>query len=218
MDAYVTMVSTDAQITKMILNEFRDKLNQVFTSAAPIIHDFLTSEVRAVIEASPEYRSILTGGELAGILGLPAAERADMLEGVVDILMEQVEVKPKRVVVSGNKTLKGGIDINIIEANMIKAVKSQYASFITENGDVIPWLKWLVEVGHKTIFRSYDVAFVGSEKSRSETGAIMRPSRQGFNIPTEWAGDKEYNFVTRSLDNLAVYMETAIITIIENQI
>ena len=72
------------------------------------------------------------------------------------------------------------------------------ANVITERGEVLPWLEWLLTAGNAIVIAGYSVEYGNFQTSRTG-GAIMEPVGF-FKVDSQFSGTPENNFITRAIE------------------
>ncbi len=193
------------QIERLILDEFRKKLNLVTLRAALDIQAKLGAAIRAAIIASPEYASIVAG-ELQAALGIenPIA----VMDNVINTIIANMMVTGKPIRVVGNK-FSGGLRIEILQADFADVLGVPGTKFTSKNGFNVPWLQWLLFDGDRIVVADYDVVFMATPNSRTGR-AHMKPSAKGYRVPPQFSGTVKNNFLTRTLASLVPDIENIV--------
>lgn len=210
----IRLIDSDSQIRDKILSSVRDHVSEAFQKARVSLSKKIPPEIYKVIVSEPEYQSLISG-KLKYEFGIP--EAAQKVNEIVDIWTKHVivDVTPVSIGAAG---LKGGFSINMIQDNYEDVITSDSALVIDNLSQaILPWLEWLLLYGDKIIVRNYSVQLGPSPYSR--TGfAIMKPSKESWRVPPEFAGTKTNNWVTRALDKLDDTIPNMIQQEIENNI
>lgn len=103
----------------------------------------------------------------------------------------------------------------MVDSSYKDVLVSQAANLITEKGQSLPWLEWLLRFGDKAIIRDYTIG-VARNSARSRTGrAIMvKAASKRWKVPSQFAGTAQNNFVTRAIDSI----EPSIIKLVETSL
>lgn len=191
----VKLVDSDSAINKAILNalipELNKYLDKIYNRMANEIPDILINN----IQSQPEYASLL-GGELQGEFGI-----VDPQSRINDILttIKNGKVVTKTPVSIAGQNIKGGIKLEMVRKDLQDLLTLGSASFTTENGSNLEWLKWLLTEGDSIIITSHEFIFGSNPASRTGLG-IMRQSSRGWRVPPEFAGSINNNWITRAID------------------
>lgn len=186
-----------AQIEKMVLEEVAKVGNKLLPSIVPKIKSDIVANIGFYFELSPEYKSI-ANGELMGHFGLRPTEVMAKLKAIVDILAASTQVRFVPLRVRG-KTLGGGIQIYAFLSDFSDILSLNEAHQITDAGQTLPWLEWLLIEGDKIII--YDYYFQpGSMKSRSGMGIMVFGNQSYWKVPAQFSGTKNDNWITRTVN------------------
>lgn len=192
------LLESDATIKQMILDSIKDHLQTAFYKARLVLAKTIPAEIYKAIVAEPEYQSLLTG-KLRYEFGIP--ESAQKVNDIVNIWANNVVVSVTPITLSGSG-LKGGFSIGMIKSNYEDVLTSDSALvFDGLSKAVLPWLEWLLLYGSKIIVKNYTVQVGPNPYSRTGL-AIMKPAKENWRVPPEFAGTQNNNWVTRALDKL----------------
>ena len=199
---------SEAQISAQINKIIARRLYSALKSAAPAILVEIKDVVRQAIVASPEYRELF-GGSLQAELGVPNA--GSRIDRILDMWIESIEVQvqsPK----SSIRGFTGGLSIVGIRDGYGDVLGSSDATYVTEKGRTIPWLQWLLIEGDRAIIADYTFSSnIGSgQRSRTGLGVMKQDRSKRWRVPPQFSGTSTNNFVTRSLNSVAVQIEKAI--------
>ncbi len=193
------VVESTKSISRKIVKVLRDAVNTRLFTRAPKIQIDIRKLIEEAIKRQPEYRSLL-GGKLQSELGV--VNTSSRLDKIIRIIVDSIEVDVLKAKDNGSQIV-AGLKINLVKTNFEELVSLPEASYMTEKGVVIQWLKWLLLEGDKIIVRDY---MIGIDKkgiyARTGLGEIMIPSGKkatGWRVPPEFAGTAENNFITRAL-------------------
>lgn len=191
------ILETNSQIEAMILDAMGEEINKAMSKAAIKIERDIREIVRGALTSQPEWQSLLSG-KLRTEFGLPDSQARLAL--ILKIWSNSIVVSPSPAKRSGGK-LKGGLKIDMIAASYADVINTPEAYFVTEKGETLNWLEWLLKFGDRAIIRGYTI---GVNPSRSRTGADVMIKRTGqrWSVPPEFSGTANNNFVTRALDSI----------------
>ena len=203
----INITESSKALTTKVLREIRRQLKFTLNKIPPIIKPKIVNVVSNAIKQSPEYQSLVNGGStstgisLKGHLGLrDSAQRMDaILELWANSLV--VEVPPIKLTA---RTLEARMNIRMIKANYEDVLKDSSAILVTEKGETLPWLEWLLVHGDKIIIRDYSITPILNERmgKASRTGEAIMRKKGRWGIPSEMAGTVSNNFVTRALKGI----------------
>ena len=201
------IVETNSEINTMILEIMADHINDTLNIAMPKITTEIKELVAVSLREEPEYQSLLSG-RLKAEFGL---SDTNMVDNIIDKLVSTIDVS--RPTVSYNKIgLVGGFTITMMKSDdMNGLIFTDIASVISNNGQHLPWLQWLLLEGNNAIVKNFDVKMGSYSQSRSGM-AIMVSSRDNWRVPPEFVGTISNNWTTRAIDRI----EDKIDILIEN--
>ena len=204
------IVETNSEINTMILEIMADHINDTLNIAMPKITTEIKELVALSLREEPEYQSLLSG-RLRAEFGL---SDTNMVDNIIDKLVSTIDVS--RSTVSYNKIgLVGGFTITMMKSDdMNGLIFTDIASVISNNGQHLPWLQWLLLEGNNAIVKNFDVKMGSYSQSRSGM-AIMVSSRDNWRVPPEFVGTISNNWTTRAIDRIEDKIYTLIQDIIE---
>lgn len=205
----IKIVETDNQISNLILDAMAGEINKALSKGAIKIERDVRILVRTALTSQPEWDSLLSG-RLRTEFGLPDSQQR--LNTILKIWSNSIIVYPvpaKRV--AGR--LKGGLKIDMIEANFGDVLGAPEAYFITEKGVLLNWLEWLLKFGDRAIIKDYTIG-VNPKRSRTNADVMVKHVGKRWSVPPEFAGTVNDNFVTRALSSI----QAQITDIVENGI
>lgn len=192
------LLESESAIKQMVLDSIKDHLQTAFYKARMVLAKTIPVEIYKAIVSEPEYQSLLSG-RLRYEFGIP--EAAQKVNDIVNIWANNVIVNVTPITLSGSG-LKGGFSIGMIQSNYEDVLTSDSALvFDGLSKAVLPWLEWLLLYGNKIIVKNYTVQVGPNPYSRTGL-AIMKPSKENWRVPPEFAGTQNNNWVTRALDKL----------------
>jgi len=211
--ASVSLVDKDAVINQKIADSLKPLLNKRFQRAAPKIKTALQKLLRRALLESPEYENLVTGGDLKKELGVDFTRAR--LETIISMWVNSVTVYVRPVRSLGSN-LFGGISIGMVQADYSDVINLPDAHVITEKGEDLPWLEWLLLFGDTVIIRDYVVfpkkGFRGFPNPPSRTGlGIMIKKKQGsWRVPPQFSGTADDNWVVRALNQVSVELDAIV--------
>ncbi len=185
------ILESNAQIEKIVVKELQEHFRNCWIRTEAEITDGIRQRMISSIQAQPEYNSLLRGRLYAefGLTDAPAKLAAILKEWSKNIESRYFK-----------KTFK----IQAITADFSNVLQLPEAQQITKKGTQLDWLNWLLIQGDTTIIREYEVVLGTTKFSNSRTGlAVMKRTKTGkWNVPSQYAGTVDANWVTRAIDDI----------------
>ena len=195
------------EIETNIAKGTRDFLNIRFPTVLGEIRTLVRKRLYDGITSSPEYISMVNG-KLRIELGL--VDAADRLQNILERWINSVSVEFNKFRIS-KRNLAGGIKILAINADYSDVLSLPDSVLITDKGDVLPWLSWMLTYGSNIIIADYRIRF--GPIGRTGGGAMYVGGSWG--ISPEYAGTLRDNFVIRSINSIKNEIEQEVTTIIK---
>lgn len=192
------LLEDDASITRLVLENLQDQLQNKIFKALPSISSDIKMLVKNALINEPEYSS-LKAGTLKAEFGI---SNSSAIDSVIDALVNTLEVQSNPVKLTKN-SLSGGFVLKMIKSDNISGIiYTDIASVIDDvNGYVLPWLEWLLLRGNEIIVRKYSVNYVNSPRSRSGM-ALMVQSNKSWRVPPNFSGTENNNWITRAISKI----------------
>ena len=198
MEFSLRLLESDSQISQEILKALSPQITTYLDSGIKIIKSELPNIIRQSIVSTPEYQSIASG-QLKYEFGIPDSEQK--LAGLLDIWSTNIEYMYNRPKLTGS-TIKASFTANMIRVDFADVLYTDYALVIDGlRGYTLPWLKWLLLEGNKTIVKNYEVSIQANKNSRTGN-AIMKQSRGSWKVPSAFSGTVSDNWITRAIDGV----------------
>jgi hypothetical protein len=182
-------------LKKYILDNLSKAINKTLFTNLNTIEKNISSIIIQSIKQQPEYTS-LKSGILRHEFGLANT-------GVVDAILaelENIQIKIIRPNVKGD-AIEASFIINMIKSNFEDILSSSYASYTTEKGSNIEWLRWLLVEGHNSVVIGYKYIPKISPRSRTSKGIMINSESSVYRVSPQFAGTIEDNWITRGLDD-----------------
>ena len=187
-----TSLSFKKKTEQAMLREIEDRINKNKKKAERQIASLVPSWVLA----SPEVQSIAQDGvpgSLHAQFGLFSGTGDIVANNIANALAKSVSLE-----VDFTKRLKGtSVTFFIQPTSFVNLLEIPLGEIRTATGDVLPWMRWLLLEGTRTIVSSYTYEPDNSGRSGGGTmrlGGIWR-------VPPEFSGTASENFVTRIFQN-----------------
>lgn len=192
----VKLTESNSVIAQNMLKALLPDINRYFNSISQNMKQNISNIVVNYIKAQPEYESLISG-KLKAEFGLPDA--SSRLSSILSQIESGAMVQTKPISISGGK-LRGSIKLQMIQKDFGDLLSIGDATFTTEKGSSLEWLRWLLIEGDNIIISEY--YFIAGPYSNSRTGmGIMHGFEGGsWRVPPEYAGNINNNWITRAID------------------
>lgn len=208
--AYINIKETDAQIAQKISIAIRDSLNKIYDDSLKSIVDMIKKLIYDSITSQPEYFSLISG-DLRVELGLIDGDTR--LINIIEILISNLEIKFSKFRIVGSN-LSGGIRVMAIRSDYSDILSIDDSILITEKGDRLPWLQWLLLRGDDVIIADYSIRY----GNFGRTGGGHMVPVGSWSVPSYAIGVENNNFITRAMSSIEQRMMSNIQQIIDRNI
>lgn len=203
------LLNSDSYIRQNILQILATNVNDVLKKSIVPIESQIKILIKDSLFNQPEYLSLINNaGDLRLNFGIPDVSVVDRAISTF-AGSSSFNYKPVKISTVG---LVGGFTLQFIPQSSVEAASAESA-VITNKGQSLPWLSWLLYEGTSPIVRDYDIQFGPNPYSRTG-GAIMVPSKKNWRVPPAYAGTISNNWITRAIED----KDNDIYKIIENTI
>ena len=194
----LSILESIADISKQVVSAFAQQVKSLFNKAQPKIEKDLRQLISNAIRSQPEYSS-LKSGSLRYEFGL---EDSSVVDRIVDRFVESIHVNTN-IVDTSKSTINAELIFSIIaQEDLSEILSSTEASFVTEKGETIPWLEWLLLRGSEPIILTHRILIKPTNYSRTGQ-AIMIPTKSGsWRVPPSYVGTVENNWITRAISSI----------------
>ena len=176
--------------------------NKIVSKKARSIEAQIRPLVSAALLSSSELRS-LSSGTLRIDFGLTQDPSADIVNAVTNSLSVQA-----RKAVASSSGIKGGVLITLQPADYSNLFSLSTATQITEKGDSLPWLQWLLTFGQQVIIADFGVEYGSYGRTG---GGHMIGDATPFKVNSQYAGTIDNNFITRAINPILPQIRNIII-------
>lgn len=182
-------------ITDNILQAVRKELKLRFNFSKAKIKAELINVIIEALSVCPEILS-LRSGKLMLDFGLDFDPTQELIYAIANSVV--VDFESLKYSMWQSKSINHSLlNIYIQPTDFQNLLSQDFAKVITNKGQELPWLQWLLLEGDSVIITSYRVQYGPFETSRSG-GAIM-VQKGLFKVDPAFSGDAENNFITRAL-------------------
>lgn len=193
----VKLVDKTSDINKKILQALSPQIETFFNKISKQIENDIPNIIIDSIKNQPEYAALM-GGVLQGEFGIP--DPATRLSSILDTIKSGSVVKVKPVSISGNK-ISAGIKLQMIQKDFADLLSLGDATVVTENGNRLNWLQWLLIEGDSVIVSDYQFVAGPNPGSRTGMGIMQQFTGAFWRVPPEYAGTITNNWITRAIDS-----------------
>lgn len=186
-------------IENQILDQLARALNRIMQHVKSGVIVGLQDLCDKLIQRTDTFQELWGRGMLLGELGVPDIDAK--LNGILLAIKRGVSADLVPIRRQGN-TLAGGIFFSIIPSELTYLLSLPESSYVTEKGQVIPWLDWLTQQGDRVIVLDYAVSFATTTaaRARSRTGLALMVNGGGWRVPHEYAGFPHDNFIVNAFN------------------
>lgn len=193
------------EIEKMVIAECIRIGNKEFPSVAPKIESAIRFSALDIFKNTEEYKS-LVNGILKGHFGLEIGSAQQMVDDVVHTACNGISVAFTRLSNRGGN-ISGGFRISGFQSDFNDLLALDSSHQITDKGQDLPWLEWLLLEGDRIIIYDYYFAPGGFYKtSRSGQGIMIFEEKAYWKVPAKYAGTKNKNWITKAVESLLLIL------------
>jgi hypothetical protein len=180
------------KIIRALLPQINAYINKLYNNIKNIIPDIVINSIKN----QPEYGALISG-KLKAEFGLPdAGSRIEQILSTIKSGGNFVKL-PTSI---NNGKIKGGIRLQMIQSDFKDLLSIGGASFVTEKGSQLDWLRWLLIEGDSVIISNYQFVSGPSQFSRTGLGIMKEFGGAFWRVPPEFAGNIKNNWITRAID------------------
>lgn len=197
------IVESNSTIAQEIARALLPDVNRYFDRVYDKVKNTIPKLVIDSIKNQPEYSSLISG-KLKGEFGLPDA--SSRIDSILSTIENSVVLQKKSATISGGQ-IKTGLKLQMIQSNFADLISLSDATFVTEKGSSLNWLRWLLIEGDNIIIADHE--FLAGPYSSSRTGmGIMNEFKGAFwRVPPEYAGNINNNWITRAIAQVSGNIE-----------
>lgn len=194
----VKLVGGEQNLKRELNRAILEELTSVLGGAFRSVESTIQQNFRNAMKGEIEYLSLMGHGleSLKGHFGIANTQDVeDVVTAVSSII---------RVNVGKTRMLKGevktsfGIGLENIRTIVEGLIDVGLGGHLTEKGEEIPWIDWLILRGNQIIIREYDVLFKPGA-GRSHQAIMVGGRKKRWRVPPMFQGTANNNWITRSL-------------------
>lgn len=198
----IKLLDSNQKIEKSILAASEKEIKNIFRNAKPKVESAIKQLIVEALTICPEIAS-LKSGQLKYDFGLVVDPSEDIIYAVAN--SAHVIFKDFRF---NKKEVKNIFSVYIQSSDFNNLLSLAVANVITERGEVLPWMEWLLTAGDAIVILDYSVEY-GLNTSSRTGNAIMVPGGF-FRVDPKYSGTTEDNFITRALEKYSSRIEEII--------
>jgi len=195
-------------IERRVNKAFSEEINKRIRKNKNGVIIKLKEATRNWIIEQPEIQSLKSNtvpGELSSLFGLPVRKNREIVESVINSIAQSLQ----SIISPVNQKLEGKIEFNFQPLNFSNLLGLPAGFTLTEKGESLHWMDWLLNRGSQTIIYGYRYV-PGIGLGRSGGGNMGKGG--AFRVPPMYSGTATNNFVIRLFNN----RESEVSTIIRN--
>lgn len=197
MNFSLKLVDNITSINQKILKVIASKLNTTIRKALKGIESDIKPILISELKNQKEYGSLISG-KLKYDFGISNPGSVDK---VVSALAENAVTNFTPVSVAGGK-LNGGFSIGFMKSDDMSGLIYTDIASVAAEGQVLPWLEWLLYQGTSPIIKKYQVQYGPNRNSRTGN-AIMVESSSDWSVPSSFSGRATDNWTTRAVAQIS---------------
>jgi len=184
------LLESNGAIQKMIKREMAKRLNKSFVGefAGKLQQQISTAATEWLME-SPELIAVAYG-PLKGDFGIPKGKSTTEANAIIDAVLRSIHVE----IIPFDNRLRGGLVIRIQPADF-QNIFARIHPVVTEKGEPVDWIRWLLERGDDIVVAKYHV--VPDSSGRSRSGDALMSQGGMFRVRPEYSGTLDDNAITR---------------------
>lgn len=188
----IKLLDSTSKIQKNTLKAAEPEIKNLFLRAKPRIESGVKQTVVRALSQCPEIAS-LRDGTLRLDFGLVVDPTEDLIYAVAN----SVHVIFKNFRFYKN-SMSNVMSVYVQPTDFDNLLSLAVANVVTERGEVLPWLEWLLTAGNAIVIAGYSVEYGNFQASRTG-GAVMEPVGF-FKVDPQFSGTPDNNFITRALE------------------
>ena len=206
------LIESNKEIAQKINQALLPQLNKYINNIHLKLKNTIPDIVVQSIISQPEYTSLISG-KLKGEFGLPDAQTR--IGQILNTIKSGADITKTPTTIKNNK-VSGGIVFKMILSDFQDLLSLGEASFVTEKGTKLDWLRWLLIEGDSAIIGDYQFVAGASTYSRTGLGIMKEFGGAFWRVPPEFSGSIKNNWITRAIDAASSTIEQQLSSFLEN--
>lgn len=194
----VKLVGGEQNLKRELNRAILEELTSVLGGAFRSVESTIQQNFRNAMKGEIEYLSLMGAGieSLKGHFGIANTQDVeDVVTAVSSIIGVNVG---KTRMLKGEVKTSFGIGLENIRTIVEGLIDVGLGGHLTEKGEEIPWIDWLILRGNQIIIREYDVLFKPGA-GRSHQAIMVGGRKKRWRVPPMFQGTANNNWITRSL-------------------
>jgi len=188
----IDLLDKQIDIQKKMYKAMASELNKSITKNKRKVASLFKNSVENWIRQSSEMISLSSSGPdtLGAQFGLPRGTNDSVVNDIVDSISDSLVIDFVKI----NRQLKGGVSFSFQTKDFANLLALPSATVITQAGQRLEWLNWLLNLGDTTIVVGFE--YTPSSMGRSGGGTMTGGGL--WRVPPNFSGTQDDNFITRS--------------------
>ena len=212
MKFFTKVISSTQDFKQHILKFITKSLNDKLFKDLNQTKNFIQTTVIKHIKNQPEYFS-LKSGELRNQFGLADTGAVDSVLSALDDI--EIDIKKPS---SNRNEIQASFIVNMIKDSLQELLSTNGATVITQKGEQLEWLRWLLIEGNNSVVLGYRYMPKSTPSSRTGQGIMVSGKSAIFRVPPEFAGTITDNWITRGVDAALPEIESYINRLVQKSL
>lgn len=182
---------TNELLTQLLGNLYTKNLKKAEREVRNLVKNKLLDSATAKSLMGMEQDSLM------GHFGIPIGEEDERVENIIDTISEFVRVRVSRFPPTRTK-VRANISITLGDEVYPELINLDDGQVLTEKGEVIYWLEWLLLGGFLPLIENFHVEF---QLGKGRSGQAIMVPQFSWSIPSEHGGTRNNNWLTRELQD-----------------
>lgn len=192
----IEITTSPKKFEKLVLDAMAQDIAKAVRKAVPLIEKDLQSKLPRIFLDTDVYLS-LVNGPLDKHFGIPQGEALSRLDQIINTLASSLTVNYKTVKSRG-KSITGGFTVTALKSDFSDVLSLGAGKVLTEKGETLPWLEWLLIRGDEIIIADYGIDFQPG-RGRSGGAVMVKNTSNFWKVPIAVSGTQQNNWITRAV-------------------
>jgi hypothetical protein len=206
----IDIVTDPVTLQKLVQPHVAGALQKYLEKLAPKIERKIRIFLDAKIVASETYVA-LRRGKLTAEFGLTTPTQK--IDTIINQWLRSVRVIVQPVRAKAHSA-GGGLIVRAIQSDWQDVINLPEALQLTEKGELLPWLQWLLTSGGAILIHDWWFKYIWGT-GRSYRGIMIPTAGSSWDVPYGYAGTENDNWITRILVSSKDELEKLIINTVQ---